>query len=429
MKLLLLFMTEAFLHYIWKYKAFDFSRLKTLEGEHIHVIKTGEHNRNAGPDFFNARIKIGDTVWAGNIEIHLKTSDWNKHAHTGKDNYDNLILHVVYEHDREIIQRGKPVATAELKNLIPQKLTGNYTALMNAKQWIPCANQLKSIAGITLNNWKERLLVERLERKAKTISPLLTLNKNNLEETFYIHLARNFGMKINALPFELLAKSLPNSFLGKHKNSLFQIEALLFGQSGLLKKEFKDNYPNQLKKEYVFLQKKFSLKPVEGHLWKFLRLRPVNFPTVRIAQLAQLIHRSSGLFSKMMEAESAAELQKLLDVESSEYWETHYVFDKVSPARKKRLGSIAANNIIINTVVPFLFVYAQQRGKEEYKDKALALLEQLRAEKNNITVKFAELGIIPENAADSQSLLEMKNEYCAKKKCLNCGIGTSILST
>ncbi|MGE0637931.1 MAG: DUF2851 family protein [Bacteroidia bacterium] len=420
-------MTEDFLHYVWKYKAFHLSGLKTLEGEPIQIIKTGEHNQDAGPDFFNARLKIGNTTWAGNIEIHLKSSDWRKHLHNNNGNYNNLILHLVYENDEDIAHSGKPVATAELKDLIDKNLEYKYNQLLYAKQWIPCANQLNTVSSFTINNWLERLLIERLERKAKTISSLLELNKNNLEETFYIFLARNFGMKVNAVPFELLAKSLPNSFLGKHKSSLFQVEALLFGQSGLLEKEFKDDYPNQLKKEYLFLQKKFSLQPIEGHLWKFLRLRPVNFPTVRIAQLALLIHNSSGLFSKIMEAQKADELRKLLNAETSDYWNTHYVFDKESPAQKKNLGTVAIDNILINSIVPFMFVYAGYKGIEDYKDKAVALLEQLNSEQNNIIEKFTELGLKSVQASNSQSLLELKNEYCSFKKCLNCGIGISLL--
>lgn len=420
-------MTEDFLHYVWKYKAFNLSGLKTLEGESIQVLKTGEHNKDSGPDFFNARIKIGNTVWAGNVEIHIKSSDWRKHAHNNNGDYDNLILHLVYENDEDITHSGKPVATAEFKSLIDKNLLNRYTELMQAKLWVPCAGQLKSLSAFTLNNWLERLTVERLERKAQLISDLLELNKNNLEETFYIHLSRNFGLKVNALPFELLAKSLPNSFLGKHKSNLFQVEALLFGQSGLLEKEFKDDYPNRLKKEYAFLQKKFSLQPIETHLWKFLRLRPVNFPTVRIAQLASLIHKSSGLFSKMMEAKDISALRKLLNAESSSYWDTHYLFDKESEKRGKKLGAVAIDSIIINTVIPFMFVYAAHRGEQEYRDKAIALLEQMGTEKNAIIEKFAELGIRSSHAGNSQSLLELKNEYCNFKKCLNCGIGISLL--
>ncbi len=420
-------MTEDFLHYIWKYKAFDLSGLKTMEGEPVQVIKTGEHNKDAGPDFFNARLKIGNTTWAGNIEIHTRSSDWRKHQHNNDGNYNNLILHLVYEHDEAIVHSGRPVATAEIKNLVDPELLNRYTGLMQAKLWVPCEGQLKSLSSFKINNWLERLLVERLERKAATIASLLELNKNNLEETFYIHLARNLGLKVNALPFELLAKSLPNSFLGKHKSSMLQVEAMLFGQAGLLQNEYTDDYPAQLKKEYAFLQKKFALQPIEGHLWKFLRLRPVNFPAVRIAQLASLIHRSSGLFSKMMEATDIKALRKLLDAEASPYWNTHYVFDKASEEKVKRIGKVAADNIIINTVIPFMFVYAAHRGMQEYRDRAIALLEQMDTEKNSITEKFSDLGIQSTHAGSSQGLIELKNEYCNNKKCLNCGIGISLL--
>jgi hypothetical protein len=421
-------MKEDFLHHLWKFKLYNRHNLRTTDGEAVEVVHAGQHNTDAGPDFFNAKVKVGQTLWAGNVEIHLKSSDWKKHAHHLDGAYKNVILHVVHDHDEEIAtSEGTQVVTLELKEKFNPKLYKNYLQLVESKEWIPCEKKIKSVDKLTVDAWLERLLVERLERKTENILQSLRINKNSWEETFYHQLAKNFGFQLNSLPFELLAKSLPLSYLGKHKNNLAQVEALLFGQAGLLEKKFKDEYPNQLKQEYNFLKKKFSLKPLDGSQWKFLRLRPSNFPTVRIAQFAQLIHRSSHFFSKILEMEKTGELKKLFEVSVSEYWNNHYIFDKVSTRREKHLGETANLIILINTVVPFLFAYGKQRQSEIHEERALNFLEKLSPEKNTIINHWNELGIKSDNAARTQALIQLKNEYCTGKNCLNCAIGNKII--
>ncbi len=430
-------MTEEFLWHIWKFRLFNNNNLQTTSGEEIKILKVGEHNSDSGPDFFNARIKIGNTTWAGNVEIHTNASDWHKHKHTTDKAYDNIILHVVHEADVKIHRRnGEEIPTLELKNRIPQNVYGKYFQFKSSKDWIPCEKQISSVDKFTLNNWLDRLLVERLERKSKAITDSLKQNKNNWEETFYQMLARNFGQKINSEPFELLAKTLPVSVLAKHKNNLLQIESLLFGTAGMLEKDFKDDYPNELKKEFKFLKSKFKLKPIDSSLWKFMRLHPPNFPTIRISQFANLIYKSSHLFSKITEANSVKDTIKLLGTETSEYWQTHYRFDTSSPAlllkdkgaKKKRLGSDSINTIIINTIVPFLFVYGKEKGEEKFCDRALAFLEKLEAENNSIILKWESIGVLSKTSYETQALLQLKNEYCSKKRCLECSIGARLLT-
>ncbi|MGB3948285.1 MAG: DUF2851 family protein [Bacteroidia bacterium] len=421
-------MTEEFLHYIWKFKLFNQLDLKTTSGETIEIIKAGTHNFDSGPDFFNAQLKIGETLWAGNVEIHIAASDWEKHAHQYNKAYDNIVLHVVFNADKAINRAsGESIPTLELKNRIPEKVYENYLSFSTSKDWIPCEKQITDTPSFVINSTLDKLLLERLERKSISINNSLNLNNNNWEETFYQHLARNFGFKVNAEPFELLAKSLPSLVLAKHKSSLLQIEALLFGQAGFLNQHYNDAYLQNLQNEYVFLKHKFKLNAIDEHLWKFLRLRPVNFPTIRIAQFANLVFNSSHLFSKIIEINTFTELKKLMNVDVSEYWQTHYMFDKASTAKTKHLGEEALNNIIINTVVPFLFVYGKQKDNEKYCERALQFLEQTPGENNSIIKKWEVLKMPIKTAYSTQALLQLKNEYCTSKKCLNCSVGNYLL--
>lgn len=421
-------MTEELLHHVWKYRLFDHKELFTQSGEAVEVIVPGDHNTDSGPDFFNARVKVGGTEWAGNIEIHTRASDWKRHGHEQDKAYDNIVLHVVYENDEPLADAaGNIVPAIQLKGRIDELLMKKYSELRQGRDWIPCGSQVKEVSSITLVSWLERLLVERLERKALDIQSKLELNRNNWEESFYQQLARNFGFRINAGPFELLARSLPSTILAKHKSSLLQVEALLFGQAGLLEDHFTDGYARQLQNEYAFLQKKFKLVPVAAHLWKFMRLRPSNFPTIRIAQLAHLVYRSSHLFSSVMEAHTVEDIHKLFNVKASEYWEEHYVFDKRSPKRSKQLGKDAIDNIIINTIVPFLFVYGRKHDDERYEERALKLLECTEGESNGIITNWKKLGMNADTAWSTQALLQLRNEYCAKKRCLQCAIGNKLL--
>jgi len=419
-------MREEFLHYIWKYKLFNNKDLKTQNQEKLEILNQGIHNTDAGPDFFNAKIKINNTIWAGNIEIHINSSDWYKHNHQSDKAYGNVILQVVFNNDKDVLRTDGqiiPTLIVEFNN----ELLNNYESLIKNESWIPCQNEINKVDSFTIHNWLEKLAIERLEEKSERIYKLLEQTNNSWENAFYIQLASNFGFKLNSMPFELLAKSLPLNYLAKHKDNLFQIEALLFGQAGFLNGESGDEYFNQLQKEYAYLKKKFKLEPIENHLWKFLRSRPGNFPTIRIAQYSKLIYSSTSLFSKILEAKTIHNLYRLFIVNPSEYWENHYVFNKESVKKRKSLGKSAVDIILINTIIPFLFIYGDSKGKPEYKTRAIEFLETMKPEKNSIVAKWNELGIGSENAFHSQALIQLKNKYCNHKKCLNCQIGNCII--
>jgi len=404
-------------------------QLHSSLGEKIQIIKTGDHNHDAGPDFLNARIKVGETEWAGNVEIHVGSSEWNEHHHQHDSGYNNVILHVVYENDAEVFhQDGRPVPTLEVKKLFDQKIYESYQSLMQSAAWIPCENQIRRVNSLTISQWLHRLMIERLEEKVQPIILSLEENQNNWEETFYQSIAAAFGAKVNAEPFRLLARSLPVKILAKHKSSLFQLEALLFGVAGFLDEKFSDEYPNKLKKEFDFLKKRHQLPPIKKHIWKFLRLRPANFPTIRIAQFAQLVYNSIHLLSKIVESGNAKSLFQLFDCETSEYWLDHYRFDKISAKKKKRLGEDAIELILINTVAPFLFVYGKLHDDENLVSRTLKLLEEIPAEKNNIISHWKQTGVETKSAFDSQALLQLKNVYCKNFRCLECAIGHKILT-
>lgn len=420
-------MTERLLQFIWQFQYFNRNELTTAEAEKVQIIFPGQYNNDQGPDFLNAKIKIQKTTWIGNIELHLKTSDWKRHRHEKDKNYNNVILHVVWENDTE--ENSIPVF--ELKSRVPKILLQRYEELMNASGFIPCEKNIHSIREIVWKSWKERLLAERLLRKAAIAETFLKQNNYHWEETFWWLLARNFGIKVNADAFEAMAKSISTTILAKHKNQIHQLEALLLGQAGLLDKNpdsyrDKDDYPLLLQREYTFLKKKHSLKPIHQPV-HFLRMRPGNFPTIRLAQLAMLIQGSAHLFSKIKEAGSVKLVRKWFDVVANDYWHYHYRFDESSPFKKKKLGDTMIDNIIINTVCPVLFAYGNYHDENKYKEKALKWLEETAAESNSITKGFQQLDIENKNAFDSQALIELKNEYCNKKKCLDCAVGNAIL--
>lgn len=420
-------MNEFFLQFLWKHRLFNPDKLKTSSGLAVKVHSPGFLNSDAGPDFFNARIQIGETTWAGNVEIHLRSGDWNKHRHHEDGAYNNVILHVVKEDD-EPVRNSKGQSVECLVLEYPKELEQNYISLLKSTAWIPCEKSIHRVKSPTLQLWYHALMVERLEQKTGEIVIRLEQNKNDWNETFYQFLARNFGFKTNSLPFELLAKVLPVGILAKHKNNLFQLEALLFGTAGLLNQELVgDDYFLGLRNEFSFLYKKYNLKPIEGHLWKFLRLRPVNFPTVRIAQFAQLIHQSSALFSHLVELEELSEIKKLFQLQPSDYWLTHYRFNKVSKKQAKHLGDGSFHSLVINTLVPFLFVYGEYHQKQALKDLALAYLEQIPVEENAIIGAWGKLGVSARSAFDSQALIQLKSRYCDSKKCLNCPVGMKLI--
>jgi len=420
-------MTEEFLYYIWKYRLID-QHLTSTSGERVVVVKPGTENTDSGPDFFNARIKTNNTVWAGNIEIHVYSSDWHKHKHQHDRAYDNIVLHVVFEDDQPVLRsNGERIPTLVLNGHFKQSVYERYTYFMTNKNWIPCENLIQGVDRFVMNNWIDRLMIEKLENKAAEISSHFLHNKSDWEQTFYEFLARNFGFKVNGTPFQLLAKFLPLKILSKHKNDKFQIEALLFGQAGLLQNSFKDDYPTKIEKEYDFLAKKYKLKPIDSHLWRFMRLRPSNFPTIRISQFADLICNSSHLFSTILEKRNLKDLVELFDVSVSDYWKSHYMFDKASTKRNKKISTNTIHLLIINTIIPFLFVYGRSHKDQSMIDRALKLLDQLPGEQNAIISKWTDLGVSVRSSFQTQSLILLKNSYCKNKRCLNCGIGNEIL--
>lgn len=420
-------MKESILHYVWQHRLFTAHNLRTTDGEQVEVIDVGRYNTDAGPDFFNSKIKIGNTLWAGNVEIHTNSTDWAKHNHQADKAYDSVILHVVGRADGDVYRSdGEKIPQLELISL-PGIVT-NYQKLFSEQKWIACADRIKDVPPVFIQSWKNALLTERLEQKMEAVQQLLISGNQHWEEAFYITLARNFGFATNSQAFENLARSLPLNVLGKHKDQLVQVEALLFGQAGLLPEMADDEYVARLKQEYALLRAKFSLRPLEPTQWKLLRLRPDNFPHVRIAQFAALIHASSKLFSKILEKPEMEVLRHLFVCEPSEYWKIHYLFAAQSPAKVKKLGAQSVNGILINTVIPFLFCYAHQKNIQNLKDKALELLEHIPAERNAVITGWNNLGLITETAYDSQALLQLKKKYCDEKKCLRCRIGHKVLT-
>ena len=415
-------MTERLLQYIWQFQYFNKSELSAVTGETVQVITPGQYNTNQGPDFAQAKIKIGDTTWAGTVELHTRTSEWNKHDHHHDSNYNNVVLHVVWENDTT----SNNIPVIELRERVPKILLQRYEELMNSPAFIACEKSIQTVQDITWKSWKERLLAERLLRKAKAVDDYLLQNNYHWEETFWWLLARSFGMKVNADAFEAIARSIPLTILAKQKHQIHQLEALLLGQTGLLDNKFEEDYPKLLRKEYYFQKSKHKLKPSPVPVL-FLRMRPGNFPTIRLVQLAKLVHESAHLFSKIKDADSLEDVKQWLDVTANDYWHYHYRFDELSSFKEKKLGIFMVDNIIINTVVPALFAYGSYYGEQKYKDKALQWLGESASENNSITRGFHSIGIENKNAYDSQALIELKNEYCDKKRCLDCSAGNSIL--
>ena len=416
-------MTEQLLQFIWQFQYYNKSQLLSTKGEDIQIIYPGLHNTNQGPDFLNARVKIGDTTLAGSLEIHINASEWNLHKHSSDSNYSNVILHVVWLNDKNI---GVDIPTLELSSRVSSMLLNTYEKLMLTRNFIPCEEQILNVNDFTFTAWKHRLYVERLQEKAAIISQKLKNNKNHWEEIFWQLLAKNFGIKINGDAFESMATSIPLSMLAKHKNQLHQLEAMLMGQCGLLNKDFTDDYAIMLKKEYLFLQKKYDLQPTHMSVY-FLRMRPANFPTIRLSQLAVLVNNSSHLFSTIKDATNLKDVEKLFDVTANDYWHYHYLFDEETAFKKKTLGKQMVQNIILNTVLPFLYAYGWFHNAEQYKEKALLWATQLLPEQNFITKGFSALGIANKTAYDSQALIQLKTKYCDLKRCLDCAVGNNIL--
>lgn len=421
-------MTEDYLHYIWKYKLFDHSNLYTAEGERIEIKEYGVHNHNSGPDFSQAKIKIGKTTWVGNIEIHIGSSDWHKHKHQEDKAYDTVILHVVYNHDRIInTSKGSVIPVLELKHRIDYARYTDYERFIFSS--IPCSNSLEQVPDLIISSTLEEMLTKRLMNKFEEIKEELEVTQYHWEQVFFQFIAKAMGMKINSYPMQQLAKNTKVNLFSKLGDDERAIESVLFGQAGFLEEdEVGEEYFQTLKKEYLFQQKKHNLIPINRVFWKFSRLRPSNFPTLRIAQLAQLVINYHPLFDWLIVRENSyEEIKKRLMVSLQDgFWLNHYTFDKESKSVKKSIGATLVNSIVINTIVPFLYSYGKYKDDKRFIERAITLLVEIPSEDNKITRIFRDK--IPiKNSADSQGIIHCYNNFCVHKKCLDCNIGIYLM--
>lgn len=417
---------EQLLHYVWKHKLFPLTELRTTAGQPVEVIDPGLGNPNAGPDFLNAKLKLNGMLWVGNVEIHEKSSDWYRHGHDTNPVYDSVILHITQHIDCEVCRtNGEPIP--QLLLTCPDSVRANYRELLETDQYPPCYRIIPTLPHLTLHAWMAALQLERFEEKTEAVRERLQHADGNWEDAFFVTLARNFGFGLNGDAFETWARHIPLRAVDKHRNDLFQIEAIFFGQAGLLQEPQADPYYQRLQKEYAYLQHKFELTPIDPHRWHFLRLRPNNFPHVRIAQLACLYHHSYGLLSQVLEAESLAEVRTLLKGGTSDYWLTHYTFSAAAPSRPKTLSPTTLDLLLINTVVPFLYAYGKHKDNEALCARASRFLEELKPENNHIIRLWSECGLTAAHAGDSQALIQLKKNYCDRKKCLYCRIGYEYL--
>ena len=425
---------ELLLHFTWQQRLLPLAPLLTTDGRSVEVIDPGLHNTNAGPDFFNAKVRIDGTLWVGNVEIHERSSDWFKHHHEADDaNYGNVILHVVGEADCSVSIAGEEVPQVVLP--VPQEIANNYDTLMREQHFPPCHSIIPKISSIDKNSWLTALTVERLQEKTERIEGYLRDNCNDWEQTFFIALARNFGFGVNAEPFELWAKSLPLQVVGKHRDDAFQVEALFYGQAGLLdenltKEERRDAHFERLRKEYAFLRHKFNLTPIDGAWWKLLRMRPQNFPHVRLAQLLHLYQVKHINFSQLLGTQGKDEIMELLGSHVEGYWQTHYTFGVAHETpSEKHLQRNSLQLLLINTIAPLLFCYGKYHNEEALCERALDLLDELKAENNFITRAWGEIGLKARSAAQSQALIQLKRNYCERKDCLRCRFGRYFLKS
>jgi len=417
---------ERLLQYVWKYRLYPDVNLQTTDGMPLKIIDTGIQNTDAGPDFFNAKIKIGDAIWAGNVEIHRKATDWKSHHHSRDPAYDSVILHVVEEDDAVIFRPdGEQIPQVVIE--IPSKIKQNMGWLLSRDTSLPCAERIHEINPIQISSWMSALLTERLERKVDDIFALLNQNQQDWNEIFYITLTRNFGFGSNGDAFECLAKSLPFKYILKQRSRREQIEALLFGQARLLNDRIDDPYYQLLQQEYRFLQQKYHLIQPDYYIIKRLRIRPSGCPHLRIAQLADIWTNYGTLFSRVLEDCQPETLKAYFNVTLSEYWDTHYNFHTLSRKKKKKIGPSTIHIILINTVAPILFAYGRQRKNPDYCAKAIQMLENIPPEQHSLINDFTGAGISVRNAYDTQALVQLRREYCEKKKCLNCRIGFSLI--
>lgn len=414
---------EALLQFVWQHRYFNQQELFLITGEKIDIISPGQRNTNQGPDFLHARIKINDTVWVGNIEIDMLSSNWEKHQHNNK-HYANVILHVVYNMDKH--NKTSSMPTLELQNKIPNLLLERLQYLMNQPKPLPCSYAITKVSPLIWKSWKDSLLIERLKQKTQNIEKMLFQTKRHWETCLWWLMARNFGQTANADAFEEIATTIPLNIIGKYKNQIHQLESLLLGQAGLLNDNFKEDYPIMLKKEYTYLQHKYKLQQPKV-LLHFLRMRPFNFPTIRLAQLAMLLHKSSHLFSIIIETDDINIVRSALQIQANDYWHYHYRFDEITDYKPKRLGKDMIDRLLINVIIPIVFAYGHLQQDAAIIEKAIAWLQHIPAEKNSIVSIWKNVGVDIEHAIDSQALLTLYSQYCENKRCLECAVGNTIL--
>lgn len=421
-------MKEDLLHYIWKYKKYPLSDLSTTSGDVVIVQNSGTHNHLSGPDFFNANLVINGQLWAGNVEIHIKSSDWYAHGHETDATYDNVILHVVWEEDVSVFRSdGSEIPTLELKNYINKELLLNYKNLFEHKPntFINCGADITAISAFDFANWKERLYFERLERKSDLIFKLLETSKNDWEKVLFVLLLKNFGSKINGEVFYELGRYIDFSLIRKLQNKPKELEALLFGLTGLLEEQ-EDTYQKELRDMYDFLCHKYQIEKSDFLKVQFFKLRPSNFPTIRLSQFAQLYASVSSLFQKVVQLDEI-NLHEVFSIKTNTYWETHYTFGKLSKPSSKKISKQFIDLLIINTILPLRFCYLKNQGKA-ISDEFTKPIIGIAAEKNSIIKKYQNLGVLVDNGKDSQSLLELYTNYCIQNKCLECAVGAKLLT-
>ena len=420
-------MKEDFLHYIWKNGFFSKKNLTTSQGEKIHIIDKGISNFNSGPDFLNAKIMIDDILWAGNVEIHKFSSDWYAHHHEKDPAYDNVILHVVYEDNMPVYNtNNSQIPTLVLSKYIPKNLIKDYNKLIKNKSILRCQNEIKHVDSYTIIQFKYRLFIERLEYKYNVIQNLLDRTHNNWDQVLYETLLKYFGGVVNKDSFELLAQFLDFDIFKKYKNNSFQLEALLFGVSGFLKEHKSDSYYLSLRNEFEFLKEKHGLEILPDQIIKFHRLRPLNFPTIRLAQFAQLCSKTENLFEKLMQVQKPEDAYQFFEIEAGLYWDKHYNFDKTTKSKKKRIGKNFIDIILINVIVPLKFAYQKYKG-DYNESEIINLIESIKPEKNKIVNIFTKIDLKAQNALDTQAIIQLNENYCQKNACLQCDIGHQII--
>ena len=414
-------MKEEFLYYLWENRLLA-PDMHTVDGEELTVVSVGMRNYDSGPDYLNARIKIGNTLWVGHVEMHVNTSDWFKHEHQDDEAYRNVILHVVYHNDSERLN----IPTVEVVDKFDVSILTHYEDFMRSRLWIPCEKLISGVQQFTWLSWLERLVVERLETEVKDVLARLVENNYDWEETAYQRVMRYLGMKVNNDAFERLAKILPLKILRKHIDNMLQVEAMIFGCAGFLEGTFDESYPVLLQREFKILKSKFNLSVMPMAYWKFLRMRPPNFPTIRLAQTASLICSCDELFSKIMVINDLKTMRSIFNVKTNDYWDTHFIFGKPSKKMTKTFGPTAIDVLIINAIVPVLFAYGIYHDNETLKEKSLELLEKMKPEDNLVIRKFEEMGVNVCNAQQSQAVLHLYKCYCKKRKCLNCRVFSAL---